>query len=178
MPLIRVWLPVVAVLLLGYFLRVYTLGDFDFNWDEGYSNWIVSLPYGEMIQTTAADVHPPLYYQMLRVTQSFAGSGEFVNRYPSALLGVITLALTYGLGRSVGGHWVGVIAALLLAISRASIDIAQLSRMHMIAAMFATGGLWMTVLVWRNPRRLWPSVFYILCIAGDRKSTRLNSSHR
>jgi hypothetical protein len=155
-----------AVLLLAFGLRVYTLGDFNFNWDEGYSHWIVSLPYQDMIRTTAADVHPPLYYQLLRITQVIAGSGEFVNRYPSALLGLLSVALTFALGRTVAGWRVGLLAAVLIALSRATIDIAQLSRMHMLAAVFCTSGLWATILVWRRPGRLGPMLLYVISIAG------------
>lgn len=156
----------VLILLLAFALRIYTLGDFNYNWDEGWSNWIVQLPYDDMILTTAADVHPPLYYHMLRFSQSVAGQGEFINRFPSVLLGLLTVALAYGFGRAVGGYRLGLLAMLLMAISRANIDISQLSRMHILATMFATAALWATVRIWQNPRRRGAMLVYVLSTAG------------
>ncbi len=156
----------VLILLLAFALRIYTLGDFNYNWDEGWSNWIVQLPYTDMIQTTAADVHPPLYYHILRFSQSVVGQGEFVNRFPSVLLGLLTVALTYGLGKAIGGYRVGLLALLFMAISRANIDISQLSRMHILATMFATAGLWATIRIWHNPGRTGAMLVYVLSVAG------------
>lgn len=153
-------------LIFAFALRVHDLGDFNMNWDEGYSNWIVDLPFDEMIETTARDVHPPLYYLTLRGAQTAFGENEFSLRYPSVLLGVLTVAAIFALGRLVGGYRVGLLALVLLALARANIDIAQLMRMHILATLFSTGGLWATVRLFQNPRRRGASVMYVLCVAG------------
>jgi 4-amino-4-deoxy-L-arabinose transferase-like glycosyltransferase len=136
------------------------------NWDEGYSTWIVSLPLGEMIETTARDVHPPLYYLLLRTADGLFGTSEFTLRYPSVLLGTLTAAAVFALGKLIGGFRVAVLALLLIAINRSSIDISQLMRMHVLAALFATGGLWATLRIWQNPRRWGAALLYVVCIAG------------
>jgi 4-amino-4-deoxy-L-arabinose transferase-like glycosyltransferase len=159
-------LPVALIVLLGFGLRVHLLGQENFNWDEGYTFWIVRLPFTEMIDTTARDVHPPLHYMLLRASRALIGDGEFALRFPSVLLGTLGVALAYGLGRAVGGHGAGLLAMLLLAVSRAQIDISQLARMHIPAALFATGALWATLRLWANPRRHGAVVAYVLCVAG------------
>lgn len=156
------------LLLLAYQLRVYRLGDLNFNWDEGYSGWIVRLPLADLLETTARDVHPPAYYLVLRLQRGAAGGSEFAMRYPSLLFGLLTTALAAALGRAVGGWRVGLLAALLLAVSRANIEIAQLARMHMLAGAFSVGGLWMTVLWLRQtrPPRWGVEAAYVVCVAG------------
>ncbi len=163
---IKLLLPVV-ILIVGFGLRIYALDDFNMNWDEGYSNWIVHLPFGEMIETTARDVHPPFYYLLLRFNNIINGDGEFVMRFPSVLLGMLGMALTFALGKQVGGYWVGVLALLLLGMIRANIDIAQLMRMHVLAMVFSTAGMWSALRFWQNPNRRGAALIYVLCAAGS-----------
>lgn len=155
-----------AVLLLAYGLRVWLLADTNFNWDEGYSVWISRLAPLALFDTTARDVHPPLYYLLLKAARAVAGEGEFALRYSSVLLGVVMTALTYRLGQALGGVWVGVIAALLLAVARANVHIAQLARMHILATTLATLALWAAVVLWRDMghRRAWAG--YVVGTAG------------
>jgi 4-amino-4-deoxy-L-arabinose transferase-like glycosyltransferase len=159
-------LPVVAFVIIAFGLRVDALDHTNMNWDEGYTNWIVHLPFGEMIETTARDVHPPLYYTLLRAASAFSGDSLFALRFLSVLLGTVGVALTFALGKLVGGYRVGLLAMLLLALVRSNIEISQLMRMHILATVFATGGLWATVRFWEHPRRRGAGVIYVLCVAG------------
>ena len=162
-----IWWALVAVLLLAYGLRVWLLADTNFNWDEGYSVWISRFPTPILFDTTARDVHPPLYYLLLDAFRAVAGTGEFALRYSSALLGLLMVALTYRLGAALGGPWVGVIAALLLAVARANVHISQLARMHILATTLSTLALWAAVVLWRDMRnrRAWGG--YVIGTAGS-----------
>ncbi|MBC7871150.1 MAG: glycosyltransferase family 39 protein, partial [Chitinophagaceae bacterium] len=167
-PFLR-FLPIL-ILLLAFGLRVYKLGDLNLNWDEGYSNWLVRQPFAQMLETTANDVHPPVYYLALRAQRVFTGDGEFVLRYPSVMFGILTVAVVYSLGRSIGGKLVGLLAMLLFALSRANIDISQLMRMHMMAGLFSAGALWAAVHLFRvrqkqRPYAVW-QLIYIVCVLG------------
>jgi 4-amino-4-deoxy-L-arabinose transferase-like glycosyltransferase len=160
-----IWL-LVPILLLAYGLRVWLLADTNINWDEGYSVWMSRHPLDVMMDTTARDVHPPLYYLMLRGGRFLWGEGEFAWRYVSLLTGVFAVALVYRFGQVVGGRYVGVIAAVLLAVSRANVHISQLTRMHILAAVLCTGAMWAAVRIWDNPRRWRAMLVYVLCTAG------------
>lgn len=152
------WGLLVAVLTLAFGLRVWLLADTNFNWDEGYSLWISRLPVPQLADTTARDVHPPLYYLLLKAGIAAFGSDEFGARFVSVLTGVLTVALAYRFGRALGGAWVGVLTALLFAVSRANIHISQLARMHSLAALFGVLTLWAALRLWNQPadrRALW-----------------------
>jgi mannosyltransferase len=143
----------VAILLLAFGLRVWLLADTNLNWDEGYSAWISRLSLPVLADTTARDVHPPLYYLTLRLGTAAFGDGEFALRFGSVIVGLMMIALTYRFGRAVGGDVVGMIAALLLALARSNVHISQLARMHVLAAALVTLALWGAVILWRNPSR-------------------------
>ncbi|MEO0564719.1 MAG: glycosyltransferase family 39 protein, partial [Chloroflexota bacterium] len=155
----------VGILTLAYGLRVWLLAATNLNWDEGYSAWMQRLPLAQLLDTTARDVHPPLYYLTLRAT-ALIGDGEFIWRYGSVVFGVLAVAVAYRFGRALGGGAVGVITALLLALARSNVHISQLMRMHVLAMLLSTGALWATVVLLRrtNDRRAW--LAYVLCTAG------------
>jgi mannosyltransferase len=154
-----------ALLLLAYGLRLHLLGNQNLNWDEGYTRWIISLPVADLLDTTARDVHPPVYYLLLRAMTDLIGQSEFGLRYMSVLIGVLTLALVYRLGLLFAGFRVAVLALLLVAVARANIDIAQLARMHMLAMALATLTLIATLRFWRRPG-IGAGLVYMLAAAG------------
>jgi len=59
----------------------------------------------------------PLYFLLLRGWVALAGSGEFSLRYSSLLPGVVSVALTFALGRRLFGQRVGLMGAALVAAS-------------------------------------------------------------
>ena len=52
-----------------------------------------------IIEGTASDIHPPLYYILLRGWREFLGDSEFGLRSFSAFAGILTVAATIALGR-------------------------------------------------------------------------------
>ncbi len=147
------WLLMALILIAVYALRVRGLDNTALTWDEGYSTWLMRQPVGQLLETTARDVHPPLYYLILRAYADVLGvtQGEFTLRYLSVLLSVLSAALVYVLGASIGGRWTGVLAAALLVMARANIDIARDTRMHMLAMLWVTLALWAAVRWFKQP---------------------------
>jgi len=79
--------------LVAFALRTYLLGATNLWWDEAYSVWLARRPLTELLRTTAFDVHPPLYYVLLRGWMELAGDSEFSLRYLSVAGGVLTVVL-------------------------------------------------------------------------------------
>ena len=57
------------------------------------------LPLEQALDLTARDIVPPLYYLLLRLWLPLAGISEFALRFPSALFGVMAVALIARIGR-------------------------------------------------------------------------------
>ncbi len=158
------------LLLLAFGLRIGGLADHNIWWDEGIGVWLARMSVAESVQWTAGDVHPPLYYILLRGWYVLAGEGEFVLRFPSVLFSFLTVPLIYRLGKVLGDEsqsrmLIGVLAALFLTLSRFAIIWAQEIRMYALASMWATAALWAAVWLWKQGgRRAW--LAYVLSTLG------------
>ena len=58
---------------------------------------------------------PPLHYWLNALSFSLFGENEFAARFPGALMGLMTVLLTYHVGRKLFGRREGLLAALILA---------------------------------------------------------------
>ncbi len=125
-----VWVALVAVLLLAFSLRVFRLEAQSFWNDEGNSARIAERPLELIWEGAAGDIHPPGYYLLLHGWRSLVGSTEFALRYLSVAAGLLTVALTYALGRRLFDAPVGLAAAFLSALSPLAIYYAQEARMY------------------------------------------------
>jgi 4-amino-4-deoxy-L-arabinose transferase-like glycosyltransferase len=68
-------------------------------YDEGFSVWLSVQPAGEIIERTAADIHPPFYYLLLHGWIGLVGDSEWALRFLSALFAVLTVPLLWQFGR-------------------------------------------------------------------------------
>ena len=156
----------IPVLLLAFALRIAGLAAHNIWWDEGIGVWLARMSTWEIIQWTAGDVHPPIYYLLLRGWRLLAGEGAYVLRFPSALFSLLTIAVIYRLGRALDGSATGLLAALLLTLSRFAVGWAQEIRMYSLAALWSTGALAAALCWWRRPdARAWWS--YVATTTGS-----------
>ncbi len=107
---------VMAVTLVGGWLRFRALGRDSLWFDEVMSALQAQLPFWDLLRSVRRSVHPPLYYLLLHGTLTL-GDSEVVLRIPSALFGTLSIPALYLLGRAWFSWSVGALAALLLAIS-------------------------------------------------------------
>jgi len=156
----------VILLLASFGLRVYRLGDKSVWWDEGLAAWAARQSLAEIARWTAADVHPPLYFWMLRYWRLGSGDSEFGLRLLSATIGVLTVAATYRLGRAVGGPKAGLLAALLVGVSRFDIWWSQEMRMYALAALLAALSLWAAIRFWDRDRLADGALYAVFTAAG------------
>ena len=129
--------------LLAFALRVYHLGSPPLLWDEGWSIGLSRLPLGEIARITALDVHPPLYYLLLK-GWLLLGPHEFVTRFLSVLAGVLSVPLAYQVGRAWRGSGVGLLTGLYVAVAPPLVYYSQITRMFALCVAFlflATYGL-------------------------------------
>ncbi len=150
------------ILLLAFGLRFYRL-DAQSLWnDEGTSVAVAQRDLATIADDAASDIHPPLYYWLLSVWVRLFGVEEAAVRSLSALLGVILVALTYGLGRLLVGRWVGLVAALLAAIHPFQVYYSQEARMYMLLAVLTAGAMLALVrIVGRGSWAAWGALVFL-----------------
>ena len=156
----------ILILLLAFGLRVWGLGDRNLWWDEGFSSWIAQQPTLQLIERTASDVHPPLYYLLLHLWQGATGGNEFALRFLSVAAGVLGVAFLYKLAAALGDRRAGWLAGFFLAISPFAVVWSQEMRMYTWAALWTTLGLWAAWGLWQTSRWRYWVVYVLACVAA------------
>lgn len=159
------WIMVI-ILLLTYGLRLAGLTSESLWIDEGYSLSLATHNFYEILQGTAADQHPPLYYLLLHLwLLTVKGQKSvFLLRYFSVLIGLLSVASIAILGRSLLGQRVAVIATLIASCSPMHIWYSQEARMYIFLLFLTTisaYGLWQLML----NRKGW-SLFFLGALLG------------
>lgn len=107
--------------------------------DEGYSILLVRESVWDIIMGTAGDVHPPLYYLILKFFSLFSGESLFVYRVATVLatwLNLVLLGATFI--RKRWGERVSVIYMLWFGLTYCTIERSTTVRMYSWAAFFVT----------------------------------------
>ena len=124
------------IILLAGFLRFYNISNIppSLNWDEaalGYNAYTLGLDgkdeFGKFLPVqyleSFGDFKPVLYSYLAAVPVKIFGLGEFGVRFPSALLGTLTVFLTYFLVKEIfpkkdkKNDYIALLSAFILAIS-------------------------------------------------------------
>ncbi len=95
--------------LLGMVVRL--CGNEAVHWDEAYTwRMVTKNNFAQMLQATAADVHPPLYYLLVQAAMGLLGEDIFVAKLVSVagaaatgVLGITLVRKRFGLKTAMGG---------------------------------------------------------------------------
>lgn len=139
-------LTLIIVLLLSWLLLHLNLEGKSLWTDELFTATWASLPFGEVIRQTAADVHPPLYFLLVSLWTNCAGYSDFALRWPSIAAGWLSVAALYHLGRAWGSRGVGWLSSALWGLSPLLVLYARMARYYSLAALL---GLLSTCVLWR-----------------------------
>ena len=159
-----------AVLVLAAVLRFHLLDAQSFWNDEGNSARLSERSLKLIIEGTASDIHPPLYYLLLRGWREMAGDTEFSHRALSAFLGIGLVAVTYSLGRQLtgsAGRGAALIGAFLAAVNPALIYYSQETRMYeLLAFLTLLSTLLLVHFLQDKSRRFALAIGYIIIAAA------------
>jgi hypothetical protein len=133
--------------LLALWLRTHQLAGQSYWYDEGISVSLAARSLAQITRDAAADIHPPVYYYLLHFWIKLAGNGEYAVRFLSAALGVVAVCLIYQLGKRLFSPSVGLVAALLAALSPLAVYYGQEARMYSLllalTCLWSLGWLWL-----------------------------------
>lgn len=122
---------VLMLTLIGLVLRILLLAFKGLWLDEVLSVWVSSHRVADMLQWIARiDQHPPLYYLFLHYWIALKGDTVYNLRLLSAFFGAATIPFIYLTGKRMSGTLMGLVAALVFAISPFNIRFAQETRMY------------------------------------------------
>ncbi|NDJ78561.1 MAG: hypothetical protein GYB65_20105 [Chloroflexi bacterium] len=168
------WTGAVLVLLLSAALRLWDLGQSDLWTDEILTAGRVHGSLADLYESLL-DVgnQAPLYYLLMRL---FPRDGDFLLRLPSALLGVINVALLMGVVRGVyGERALALQAGLLLAVNPLHILLSAQARYYTLLFGLALLGsyLFLRLLRGKRSRSIWTAFVLVHLLAYQTHYTAL-----
>jgi Dolichyl-phosphate-mannose-protein mannosyltransferase len=90
-------------------------------------------PIWQIAPMMDSDVHPPLYFILLRIWEDLFGDSDVAIRVMSVVAGVVGVGLIFDVGRLLGTPAAGLWAALLMAVAQAQIVCSQDARPYALA---------------------------------------------
>ncbi|MFN7160965.1 MAG: glycosyltransferase family 39 protein [Candidatus Gracilibacteria bacterium] len=117
----------------------YVLLQRDIWYDEAYSGIAIRLPWGELWNKVIHDVHPPLYYLLLKIWSIFWGSDTFSIRSFSMLLHVLSLFLFFHIAKFYLDK-IAYLATAVFALSPFFLGYATEARMYTLLCFFVFAG--------------------------------------
>lgn len=129
-------------------LRFYGLEIQPF-WNDEFNTWGVASRdtlLGVMDETSG--VHPWGYFLVVHAFRSVLGDAEWALRLPSAIAGALAVPAVYALGSRLYSYREGLVAALILALSREPLHQSQEARMYSVLVLLVIlcTYLWVPVL--------------------------------
>jgi len=118
--------------LAGFGLRIARLDAQPIWWDEAISLHLATSSVPSIIADRAANIHPPLYFLLLKGWVAVAGTSAFSARFFSVWFGTLLIPAVYAFGRRFANNATGVAASMLTAGSAAYIVYSQESRAYAI----------------------------------------------
>lgn len=153
----------IGLALLALALRLFQLSEWSWWHDEALTVLLAQKSLNEIVAITAADVHPPLYYFIIKLYLTL-GQNEFTVRLPSALFGTGAVVGLYCFGRDLFDEWVGLIGAGLLALSPLQLFYSQEARMYTQLLFFTIFSAWSFWRALRENDWLWWGLFTVSAV--------------
>jgi 4-amino-4-deoxy-L-arabinose transferase-like glycosyltransferase len=156
-----------GLVLLALGLRLARLAFQPLWWDEGWSLYFATTGIGTMLELTAVDIHPPLYYLLLHLWTRLLGPGIFSVRLLSVGIGTATVPLLYLAGkRLLGRTGALLVAVFLLALSPFHIYYSQEVRMYGLVALLGLAATYFALQWDPEGWGVGPAIGYVLATAA------------
>lgn len=152
--------PLIGITIAGLVLRLYSLTKISLWHDEAFSALMLRYSWGEMFHRIAEDVHPPLYYIVLRFWVGIFGESVFSLRGFSVACGVAAVILTYYLvNKYFANRKAAILSALFLAVNffqiyRGSLE-ARMYTLGVLLALAATASLLAALYYRGSAKKTW-----------------------
>ena len=151
-------LPLVLILFLAAALRVAHIDSESVWLDEAFSITVARTTVPNILEQTALDVHPPLYYVLLFLWTHVAGTSTAAARMLSTTLGLAVIVAAYGFARRFLNLRVAMIAALLLAVTPFQVEFSQEARMYTLLTLLSTMAMHAFMALFDRQSRVWAAV--------------------
>ncbi len=152
------WVLLAGIVVLGVAIRGYQLTTRSIWFDEAFTWRLIQFPWDAVVARASQDVHPPLYYLVMKLWATVFGSSILALRSFSISAAALLVVAVYGFTRAITRTpSTALMAALLVAINSWQIAPSTEARMYTLAALVSI------CMVWALYRHHWPA-FTIMAI--------------
>jgi len=153
------------ILLVSLILRLITLNQS--LWLDESINVLAgkSLSFWQFVSSyPIGDFHPPLYFGILWIWERLFGYSEISVRFPSVILGVASVYLTYLLGKELFSKKVGLVSAWLTALGPILVFYSQEARMYSLSVFAAVLSFYFFTKLLKDKKFLLPFALSVLLV--------------
>jgi mannosyltransferase len=156
-----------GILVLAGLLRFYNNTAVALWHDEAFSALYIRYSWSEMMYRIGLDVHPPLYYWVLRIWGYVFGQGLLSLRALSILFGILTVYAGYlFVKKAFSNEKLAIIAAFFLAINPFQIQYSLEARMYTLGTFLVLFSSWMLLKALETNKLKYWVFFGLLTAAG------------
>ncbi|MGO9490193.1 MAG: glycosyltransferase family 39 protein [Solirubrobacteraceae bacterium] len=147
------WWPLAALTLLAAALRLSTLDLQSFWYDEAFTPVHVLHPslWATLRSVSHSENSPPLWYLLEWLDYRLLGSGEVALRLPSALAGIATVPVAWGIGAELAGRRAALATAALVTVGPLFVWYSQEARVYGLFVLTASAAMLCFLRALRNP---------------------------
>ena len=145
----------IVAAILGVFTGVAfaTIGSSSVWFDEAFGAYMIRFNFAEIFHFTSLDVHPPLYYWLLKIWSFIFGSSDVALRSMSLFFALVALLFGYLLLRKMFGQKVALATLPLVALSPVLVRYAQEMRMYTMVLAIGLAATYVLLLIREKPTR-------------------------
>src|SRR5680860_317003 len=125
---------------------------------------MIHFNFAEIAHFTASDVHPPLFYWLLKLWSMLFGNSELALRSMSTFFGGIAIIFGYLLTNRLFGKKTARVSLIFLVLSPMLVRYSQEARMYTLVAVIALAATYVLTFAIETKRRL-PWVLYGILVA-------------
>lgn len=134
-------------------LQLVNIGKWSFWFDESFTAMLIEYSPLELISRTASDVHPPLYYLVLKAWSVVFGSSDIALRSFSVLMTTAALGVCWLLLRRMFKPRIAILSLVLAVFNPFVIRYAQEARMYAMASLAIASSVWLLVKICSLPKK-------------------------
>jgi len=134
--------------------------------DESYGAYLTRFSFADVWKLTTVDVHPPLYYFLLKLWSGIFGHTDFGMRFMSVFFGAVAIIFAWQWLKRRFGIKPALLATLFMAVSPMLIRYGQEMRMYTMAAAIIFGSTYVLQLAIDTKKLKYWIVYGVLIALG------------
>ena len=161
---VKDWALLIIGLSVFVVISLWTITKSSIWFDEAFGAYMIRFNFWEIARYTGTDVHPPLYYWLLKCWGMMFGNTELALRSMSVFFGAIAIIFGYLLTNKLFNKNAARISLLFMSLSPMLVRYAQEMRMYTLVAAIALAATYTLVIALESKKKL-PWIVYGVLVA-------------